>query len=97
MVKRGKRIVSKILCATVLFTMTAVPGAVFAESDEALEAADTGSKAVETEAPDAANEAAQTEQKAAVSRPQTTQRPQAITSRRSSGSPSQQPHLPALE
>ena len=65
MVKRGKRIVSKILCATVLFTMTAVPGAVFAESDEALEAADTGSKAVETEAPDAANEAAQTEQKAA--------------------------------
>ena len=61
MVKRGKRIVSKILCATVLFTMTAVPGAVFAESDEALEAADTGSKAVETEAPDAANEAAQTE------------------------------------
>ena len=63
MVKRGKRIVSKILCATVLFTMTAVPGAVFAESDEALEAADTGSKAVETEAPDSANEAAQTEQK----------------------------------
>ena len=63
MVKRGKRIVSKILCATVLFTMTAVPGAVFAESDEALEAADTGSKAVETEAPDSATEAAQTEQK----------------------------------
>ena len=64
MVKRGKRIVSKILCATVLFTMTAVPGAVFAEENEAVEASGTGSTtSVDTEAPAAANDTAQTEQK----------------------------------
>ena len=66
MVKRGKRIVSKILCATVLFTMTAVPGAVFAEENEAVEASGTDSTtSVEKEAPAAANDTAQAEQKEA--------------------------------
>ena len=64
MVKRGKRIVSKVLCATVLFTMTLVPGVVSAEENEALEAAGTNSTtSVEKEAPAAASDTAQAEQK----------------------------------
>lgn len=33
MANRLKRVVSTVLCATVMLTMTAVPGAVFAQTD----------------------------------------------------------------
>ena len=52
MANRLKRVFSTVLCATVLFTMSAIPGTAFAETtDEPEKAAQT-----ETQAPASENE-----------------------------------------